>query len=206
MNNLTSVPKGLSLDVVPQPEICRQPIKDRYGYSTNEFYHITPYDRADWVARINELGLIIPFDKIVTMDQGRSVCRDCGAVYAGYNYNGCEAVVYKTDPNDRWNSRYTFSHLYHRKNVTERCGGTLKWDLQDQFTQQKDFFQFLNMLCQTIKPDWFDKWKYTIPENLVDEYRIKTLLFELQETQRKTQDALQQIASKMHNAGVSLQF
>lgn len=197
MNNLMTVPQALQLS---------EERKDRYGYSRRDWYTVTPYKDNEWQKKIGQLGLTIPFDEIVTMDMGKSKCPDCGAVYEGHAPLGCIAIVYKIDPKNTHYSYYKFSHQYSKNNKTEICGARVVWDLQKEFEEQQDFFSFLAMLCNTVNVDWFDKYKHVIPAERIDEFRVKTLLYELMETQRKTQDALNQIASKMTNAGLSLQF
>ena len=189
-------------------------------YTGREHLQITPYYNLEDVQQSIETHKIkVPFDKIITIDQGFSVCQYCKARYVGKEEN-CRNLVWKYKTSYTWErgNRLVGDMIDNgwrsaRVDGSEmrECEARVDWDLQKQFNEQKEFFEFVKYISNmsTQSTTSIAKYAHTLPLTTSTEYRIIDLERQLFDTQMKLasyEGALRMIAEKMNAAGQNLTF
>jgi hypothetical protein len=209
--------------VLPEYEsVTLQKPNDYGGWDHREHMPIQPFQR-DPSQTIRQHNIKIPFQTIITMDKGHSVCSTCGARYAGYQkYCTNKVWMYKHDGDWHWShgnavkySQYKGRNDSWPKVVKQSemrvCDTVTTWDLMKEFNDQKAFFEFVEIMsylpaetsCTIIK------YANALPPGSAHEYRIISLEQQLNNCRYELDRhrmALEQIVQRMNTAGAALSF
>lgn len=209
----------MNLPVVqfPERESVRLLRETDYGsFEEKGWLTITPYE-FDPVQTIARFKIKVPFQKIITMDQGFSVCPHCNARYVGYQQNCTNRVNwYQTGSWHGWQrgdlykgQRLRDGTVYATK--VRECGEFTKWDLQDQFNAQKTFFQFVSLMS-TLPEETSSiivKNANALPPGSAEAYRIILMEQEIENLKMfcdRMRNFVEQMAQRMNQAGHALTF
>lgn len=187
------------MKLLPEPEYFETP----GDYGRNGRLCVTPYCDNQWTKAVLEFGVKVP--EVIDMTMGKSKCNQCKAVYAGYQPK-CEAkIISHMVPGSYYKTRGYNSHYV---NTLEPCGGHLEWELHKNFEIQKEFFGLLSKIGSLPNPEYDPLHKFVahFPPGVTEQLRVRLLAKEIEEQMTQVRGALHQIAGKMHNAGISLQF
>lgn len=192
-----------------------------WGYG-KLYVSVTPYKYSDSIEKIiAEFQIKPPFNHVITREDGKSVCLSCGQNYVG-DQLACYKDVYWFRVGDyNWKQGNLSKGESVKQNwgrlevVTDTklapCNGRTVWDKKDEFDAQEHFFNFVEKMGYINKESTSDMIKYseTLPEGMASEYRMRhletqvsNLTFEL----NKYRNAIEQIVSKMNQAGHVLIF
>lgn len=193
-----------------------------------EYKYVTPYSNHERSMKtIQERGIKIPFEKVITRADGLSVCSFCNSRYSG-DQGKCSNIVQWHYSEDSYHAKKVkrivhvgeiygekgeWSASRHKvKSVHEdKCGELTKWDLDDAFRKQQEFFDFVSLIeSVTIDfPNLLQKFGHLIPPGSLNEYRVKFLEQKSEQHDIQFQSikhALEMIAQKMNAAGHHLSF
>lgn len=199
-----------------------------YGYSSYQDQvtnlYMTPYADRDIEQIINQRGIRVPFKSIITRDQGVSECPHCKAKFTGHQPR-CTAKIswMKLEGEYRWDrgdiakgAIYRPSNGYDTpKKVAETkvgdCGTHTKWTLEKDFTEQQNFFEFVNFVNRISldSPSVLKQYRESLPPGSADEYRILFLEQELMNSRiqlNTLENWVKTIVDKMNSAGHNLSF
>ena len=177
------------------------------GYYGNRYSRcITPYDSLSWLDVVPKYGIQVP--DIVDMTHGKSKCKDCNAVYVGYQPVCTKTIVWHKTPGSYHDQR-GYHYLY--KNHEAECKGNVVWELADKFSEQLEFFSLLNRLraLPDLKSNPIAKFSNNFPPGVAEALSVQILMDDVKEAKfqiERLQNALKQIAEKMNNAGACLSF
>jgi hypothetical protein len=200
-----------------------------YNQEGERYLITTPYQMSvqDLAKALITHNVKLPFDSIITMDMGVSVCPYCKAKYVGNQ-------VYCTNQVRWFHKRGGYSSDWHRgdqhvgdkvtvgdgyyknsfvvgETSVDLCDTEVVWDLQKEFDEQKAFFSFVSMIngCASHPDNLLERFKNALPPGVAAEYRIQMLESEnvmLRGQVDQLQYALKQIAERMNAAGHCLIF
>lgn len=187
--------------------------KDGY-YDQQRSMIMTPYRSPTVMDTASALGIRVPFNTIVTADQGTSKCQTCNAVYAG-TQPVCDREVRQVKLGWRWITSETMllGQYCHSDVVTETrtglCDGSLRWSLQKEFEYQQSFFNMLESLSNLAPYNPLNEFKDCfLPgvkehlETLQLQQQVRELSIELS----RHQQAIKIMVDKMNSAGLALTF
>lgn len=201
----------------PYPEYMEFKIKNHYSSTLSRY--MTPYSSSNQLTEtIQKHHIKIPFTHLITRDQGISICPHCKAKYVGHQVL-CDRMVTYWRRTGGWDYQLGECYVGQIINKTEivsstkkdSCGTATKWDLENEFIAQTEFFDFVHLISG-LSPEQsgtLEKFRKLLPPGAADEYRIQ-----LMETQvdvltaqvDQLQQALRQVAEKMNAAGNHLSF
>jgi hypothetical protein len=214
---------SLSLAAIQPPEKFKDLIiKTSYGFTVKEEVYVDyfPYTNLEWVKAVEELKITVPerFKKLITAADGVSTCKVCGHRVAG-KQNSCNNKVFKyadyygrlKHPEDK-NFKFKGDKAgsgYWSYTVTshgeEECAGSMSWDHESKFNEQRSFYQWLNQLYYNQDVE-MTEFGYTAENPLVLisylENKAKNQELEIQ----SLKNAIKMIAEKMNAAGGNLMF
>jgi hypothetical protein len=184
---------------LPDPDYVRS---DNNHYSNSPIC-VTPYESKNWVDVVSKYGIKLP--DVVDMTKGKSKCSGCGATYVGYQPY-CNRII----PHHRTKGAYHVTRGYHPYYSIENheCNGPLVWDLREEFNVQRDFFSLLSLISQLpdIEFDPLYKFSSYFPPGVSEALRPRLVAHQMEFQVRNIHNALNQIATKMNNAGACLSF
>jgi len=193
-------------------------------YISDRYPRTTPYNNKEWLSQVREHGITVPFETIITLDQGKSRCSSCGAIYAGFQ-DRCTVPTrfvnvksihgYWLDSirsqtycvGDTLQSRH--SACYVGSVSLEDCGSVCNWNLSEDFELQKSFFNMLELVASTFDTSPIKRWKTTMSPEKYAELELRWLgsnVFQLQRNMENCLNAIKVIAEKMNAAGQHLSF
>lgn len=189
-------------------------------------YCWTPYSRTDWVATAEKFNIRTP-DHIVDKTEGFSYCTSCGKKYVGCQdtcVNMVPGYKYRRPGGYSYHDSQEFGNLckgdifldkYKDRqeviwNGDLECKQRCKWELQEEFDKQREFFTFLDHLGYVpIDDSLMIKYADLLPEGLAQKYENRMLALKIQNLEMQNQQliqALKQIAERMNQAGHALTF
>lgn len=202
-------------------------VPDRYGSVYADYINVesVPYTNETLVEVAATYGIKIPFAALMTPDQGKSICSECGAVYAGYQprcNQKVRLIYYKHgyDTLRKVSESGVLNEILGRSSngnpirVTnvipnEHCGGHLRWEFQKEFEKQQRFFSMLSLIKTFEDSSPLAEFRDCFLPGIKEQFELKLViknldnaLFELQQHK----NALNQIANKMNAAGNNLSF
>lgn len=193
-------------------------------YVSDRYPSTTPYNNREWLSQVREHGIEVPFETIITLDQGKSICTSCGAIYAGFQDRCTVPTRFVTvrPTNGYWRESFNsqthcvgevfrerHSVGYVESESLKDCGAWCKWDLSEDFDLQKSFFGMLELVASTFDTSPIKRWKNTMSPEKYVELELRWLgsnVFQLQRSMENCLDAIKVIAEKMNAAGNSLSF
>lgn len=185
----------------------------------------TPYGSSHQMEELlKSRGIRVPFDSIITRDQGESVCQHCKAKFAGHQPRCTNIISWmKLEDSYSWDRGNLAKHSTYRspnnrwivKRVLDtkqgQCGYWTTWNLEKQFDEQTRFFEFVNFIgnIDLNAPSALKTYRETLPPGSADEYRILFLEQELSKARMELTNAIafiEKMAEKMNAAGHNLSF
>lgn len=218
------------LEILEKPEYVNYETKDSYGYTKTHGFNVVPYSNEKLFSIVTNYGIKLPFSKIISKDQGISVCKNCKAVYVG-TQDECllqvRKINYKTldyyERRDKVVNEDTaigqtaIIKIRYEENkrvvalseIREVCGGSLDWNLKEEFQKQVSFFNMLEIIRDLQETSPFKQFSDTFLPGVKQHLETMLLLSAVQNMQIQLvshRGALEQIAQKMNSAGQNLTF
>lgn len=202
--------------VVPEPEFFEHP---EHPYDR---VSMTPYSNLHWKDVVKEHSVSIPekFRSVITLTQGKSICSHCKAVYAGKQWKCTAMVDYYDDA--EYNSGYVRSNLGFKqlgertegysgpRRVTRtyknKCNQNCRWDLEHEFSEQRRFYHFIQMLPVDYHSDWAMFADTLKDPKQVEIIYLRSYVVQLRMDVDWCKGAIHQMAQKMNSAGHALAF
>jgi len=191
--------------------------KKLIDYGDRELNNLLPYyvgEKQNILKALNTFGARLP-EKIVDLSMGKSVCSECGAVYVG-KQEACTQIVdkhtlgwstkkhgynpLKESKADSWGS------IQPIKNFREECRAHCRWDLYEEFTYQKSYFDFLLAAYNNYSLTTAFAKMFSTDQgfNLAQLSVLGTEIQMINLNRNQQDDFNRQVVEKMSNAGGSL--
>jgi hypothetical protein len=220
-----------NLVVIQEPENCSiHEGRDSNYHDTKVatvWKNFLPYGSKNWIEKVKHFGVTIPeeYANVLDRSMGTSTCEHCGYTVAGQQTT-CTNHVHKfrTEGSYSWHSfelqpldKPMFvgdllkdSRGYNSRKVSEVkfdvCVSRMKWNLQEKFDEQEQFYQFLEALViDTTSP--FAKFGHLMADPKDAQIiQLKQQVEMMRINENAIRNALMMIKEKMNNAGSSLIF